>query len=120
MKELAFQPHRVSKIIPLGESIIVVDMKFDERITKSGLVLLNDDTKLSGIRPRWCKVYAVGPEQKYIEPGQYILVSHGRWTRGIKIEDDEGVKTIRKVDPKEILMVSDTPVDDETMSDKVI
>lgn len=120
MTRLAFQPHRVSKIHPLGESIIVVDMKFDERITTSGVILLNDDTKLAGIRPRWCKVYAVGPDQKHIQPGQYILVSHGRWTRGIKIEDDEGPKTIRKVDSKEILMVSDVPVDDETLSDKVI
>jgi hypothetical protein len=40
--------------------------------------------------------------------------------RHLKIEDEEGEKTIRKVDPNDILMVSDDPVQDETMSDKVI
>ena len=76
--------------------------------------------KNSGIRPRWAKVYAVGPEQKDIQVGQYILISHGRWTRGIKIQDIEGVKTIRKVDNNDILLISDEPVLDETLSDKVI
>jgi hypothetical protein len=48
------------------------------------------------------------------------LVAHGRWTRGVKIEDDEGEKTIRKIDPNDILMVSDEPMIDDTMSDKVL
>jgi co-chaperonin GroES (HSP10) len=95
-------------------------MKFDVRLSSGGIILPNDDMKSSGIRPRWAKVYAVGPEQKDIKVGEYILISHGRWTRGIKIEDEEGEKTIRKVDPNDILMVSDDPVQDETMSDKVI
>jgi len=48
------------------------------------------------------------------------LVSHGRWTRGIEIEDEDGVKfTIRKIDVKEILLVSDEPQNDDTISDKV-
>ena len=47
------------------------------------------------------------------------MISHGRWTRGMKIEDDEGEKTIRKVDNNDILLVSDEPVNDLTMSDKV-
>jgi hypothetical protein len=94
-------------------------MIFSERLTTGGILLLNDDTKLSGIRPRWCKIYAVGPEQEHLKVGEYILVSHGRWTRGIKIEDASGERTIRKVDIKDILMVSDEPVEDQTMSDKV-
>ena len=76
--------------------------------------------KSSGIRPRWGKVYAIGPEQKDIQVGQYILISHGRWTRGIKIDDGTGEKVIRKVDNKDILLISDEPVNDSTMSDKVI
>jgi hypothetical protein len=94
-------------------------MTFEERISNGGIIILNDDMKSSGIRPRWAKVYAVGPDQKDVQVGQYILISHGRWTRGIKIEDDEGVRTIRKVDNNDILMVSDEPVNDQTMSDKV-
>jgi co-chaperonin GroES (HSP10) len=118
-KKFAFSAHKIKKLIPLGDNVIVSDMKFDERISNGGIVLLNDDMKSAGIRPRWARVYAIGPDQKDISVGQYILISHGRWTRGIKIEDEEGEKTIRKVDNKDVLMVSDDPVYDETMSDKV-
>lgn len=116
----AFQPHKIKKLSPLNDHILVSEMSFDERITHGGIVLLNDDMKSSGIRPRWGKVYAVGPKQKDIKVGQYILISHGRWTRGIKIDDGTGEKTIRKVDNKDILLISDEPVNDSTMSDKVI
>ena len=118
--EKAFEPHKVKKVVALGNNILVSDMVFDERISTGGIIILNDDMKSSGIRPRWAKVYAIGPEQKDVKVGQYILVSHGRWSRGIDIEDEEGEKTIRKVDPNDVLLVSDKPVHDATMSDKVI
>lgn len=115
-----YEPTKVNSITALHDNIIVTDMSFDVRITSAGIILPGDDTKLSGIRPRWAKVYAIGPEQKSVNVGQYVLIAHGRWTRGLKIEDSEGEKTIRRVDPNDILLVSDTPVQDETMSDKVI
>lgn len=118
-KKFAYQPHKIKNISPLRNNIIVSDMTFDERISNGGIVLLNDDMKSSGIRPRWAKVFAIGPEQNDVQVGQYVLISHGRWTRGIKIEDDTGEKTIRRVDPNDVLMVSDEPVNDSTMSDKV-
>ena len=118
-KKLAFQPHKIKRLVPFNDTVIVSDMAFDERISNGGIVLLNDDMKSAGIRPRWAKVYAIGPEQKDIQVGQYILISHGRWTRGIKIEDDTGEHTIRKVDLNDVLLISDEPVDDQTMSDKV-
>lgn len=114
-----YAAHKIKKIYPLRDHVIVSDMVFDQRITNGGIVLLNDDMKSSGIRPRWAKVYAIGPEQLDVEVGQYVLVSHGRWTRGIKIDDGNGEKVIRKVDNNDILLVSDEPVMDETMSDKV-
>jgi co-chaperonin GroES (HSP10) len=95
-------------------------MTFDERISNGGIIIPNDDMKSSGIRPRWGRVYAIGPDQTDIKVGQYVLVSHGRWTRGVDIEDANGEHTIRKVDTNDILMVSDEPVHDSTMSDKVI
>ena len=115
----AFAPTTIKKINPLGNTIIVSDMKFDVRLSKGGIIIPNDDMKSSGIRPRWAKVYAIGPEQKDIKVGEFILISHGRWTRGIKIEDQEGEKVIRKVDPNDILLISNEPMEDETMSDKV-
>lgn len=113
-------PYKVNKLKALGDNVIVTDMEFDQRISAGGIVILNDDMKNSGIRPRWGKVYAVGPDQKDIKVGQYIMVAHGRWTRGLKIEDDNGEKTIRKVDLKDILLISDEPVNDHTMSNKAI
>lgn len=119
-KKFSFSGHKVKKLRPINNTILVTEMKFDERLSNGGIIILNDDMKSAGIRPRWAKVYAVGPEQKDVSVGQYLLVSHGRWSRGIKIEDELGEKTVRKVDPNDILLVSDEPMEDETMSDKVI
>jgi len=111
---------KFKSIRPINDTVVVTDMDFDERITRSGIIIPYDDMKSSGIRPRWAKVYAVGPAQTHIKVGEYVLVSHGRWTRGLLVEDETGEKIIRKVDPKDILAPSDEPVFDETMSDKVI
>lgn len=117
---MSYAPIKIKELRALKDSVVVTDMEFSERITSSGIIIPNDDMKNSGIRPRWARVYAVGPEQKSIEIGQYILIAHGRWTRGIKIEDAEGEKIVRKVDVNDILAVSDEPVNDQTMSNKVI
>jgi co-chaperonin GroES (HSP10) len=121
MSKLAFEAHKVKAVKPIGNAIIVCDMSFDARITTSGIIIPGDDGKSSGIRPRWARVYALGPdhEDEEIQVGKWILVSHGRWTRGIDIEDETGKKTIRKVDPNDILLVSDELPNDDTMSDKV-
>jgi len=116
----SYEPHLIKKLIPLGDSVIVKDMNFDERITSSGIVVVSDDAKNSGIRPRWAQVYAIGPKQQDVIVGQWIMVDHGRWTRGVKIQDDTGVYTVRRVDTKDIMLVSDEPVIDDTMSNKVI
>lgn len=113
-------PYTVDKLKALNDTIIVSDMFFGERISAGGIILRNDDSKSAGIRPRWAKVYAVGPNVTDITVGQYICISHGRWTRGIKIQDENGEQVIRKVDPKDILLVSDEPVNDATLSDKEI
>jgi hypothetical protein len=66
-------------------------------------------------------VYAIGPEHRDVQVGQWICVAHGRWTRGLDLEEASGEqKTIRKVDPKDILLVSDEQPDDATMSDAVL
>ena len=115
----AYSAHRVSKLQALSDSVLVEDMTFDERISNGGIVLLNDNGKSSGIRPRWGKVYAVGPEQQEVRVGEWILVAHGRWTRGLDIEDDSGKRTIRKIDPKDILMSANERPQDVTFSDAI-
>jgi hypothetical protein len=104
-----YAPHKVEKqqLKALQNNVLVSDMVFDERISTGGIVLLNDNGKGNGIRPRWGRVYAVGPDQKDVNVGDWVLVAHGRWTRGLDLEDESGQLTIRKIDPKDILLVSD-------------
>jgi co-chaperonin GroES (HSP10) len=105
------------KLKPLHDNIVVVDMNFDERKTKSGLVLLSDDGKAEGVRHRWGRVWAVGPEQEDVKVGEWILLEHGRWSRGFKYEDPTTgeVITIRRGDPKAILAVSDHEPNEDDM-----
>jgi co-chaperonin GroES (HSP10) len=112
--------HKIKSLTPLKDTILVYGMEFKERLSRGGLILLDDDMKSQGIRPRWAQVYAVGPNVKDIKVGDYIMIAHGRWSRGQAIEDETGEKVIRKVDPNDILLISDEPVNDYTMSDKII
>ena len=117
----AFSPHKINKhqLRALHDHVIVSEMTFDQRITSGGLILLNDNGTTLGIRPRWGQVYAVGSEQKDVQVGQWICVAHGRWTRGLDIEDETGLRTIRRIDPEDILLISDTQPQDDTMSTAV-
>jgi co-chaperonin GroES (HSP10) len=116
----AFSPHRVDQVRALNDNVIVEDMEFKGRQLSSGIILTSDNGKSSGIRPRWGRIYAVGPDQKDVRPGQWVCVAHGRWTRGLDIEDNTGSRTIRRIDPRDILLVSDDhPGSDDTISDAV-
>lgn len=117
MNKAAFAPYKLSatSLKPLRDAVIVSDMSFDMRTTTSGIVLLNDNGTGLGIRPRWGQVYAVGPEQQDVAPGDWICVAHGRWTRGIEIDDNGTERTIRRIDPNDILLVSDQQPQDDTM-----
>jgi len=106
-------------IKPLHNNIIVTDMSFETRQLASGIVLLQDDGKTDGIRPRWAKVYAIGPEQQDVHVGQWVLIEHGRWSRGLKIIKDGEEITIRRVDPEAIIFVSNDEPDVDTLSTAV-
>jgi co-chaperonin GroES (HSP10) len=117
----AFSAHRIDRnqLKPLRNAVIVSEMNFEERLSTGGIVLVKDNGKSSGIRPRWGRVYAVGPEQHDVKVGTWICVEHGRWTRGIDIEDETGKQTLRRVDPKDIMMESDEMPQDVTFSDAI-
>ena len=66
------------KITPIRDNVLVSNMDFDNRTTNTGILLLNDDGKSEGIRPRWGRVWAVGEEQQYVKIGDWVLVEHGR------------------------------------------
>ena len=103
------------KLIPLRDNVLVTDMNFDSRVTAGGIVLPSDDGKSEGIRHRWGRVYAIGPEQKDVKIGEWILLEHGRWTRAVIVVDETGEeRVIRRADIKAILMVTDEDPGDNT------
>jgi hypothetical protein len=112
--------HKIKKFTALADHVIVADMNFAGRTLASGIILHSDNAKSEGIRPRWAQVYAVGPEQKEIKDGQWVCVEHGRWTRGVKIEDPVGEHTIRRVDNEAIMLVADEQPSDDSMSTAVL
>jgi len=100
-------------ITPLRNKVLVSDMEFGMERTSSGIYLHSDDGKSTGIHPRWAKVWAVGPEQQDIKVGEWVCVEHGRWTRGIEYENNDGsITTIRLVDNDAIMMTSDDKPND--------
>lgn len=107
------------KIRPIKEGIIISDMDFGEQITQSGIVIQSDDGKSEGVKPRWGKVYAVGPDQHDVKVGEWICVEHGRWTRGFDFEDETGnVIKLRRVDPTGVMLVADNKPSDAYLGDQ--
>ena len=94
-------------ITPLKKRVLVSDMHFGETRSKGGIILVDDDGSESGIHPRWAKVYAIGNKQEDVKVGQWILVSHGRWSRALKVKKDNVELEVRMIDEDDILLVSD-------------
>ena len=106
---------------PVKDNVLVSDMNFGERMTKSGIILKTDDGKNHGIRPRWGKIYAVGDKNKDdYRVGDWILIEHGRWSRGIKFnESTESAITLRLVDADAILGYQEEKPEDETVGEGI-
>jgi co-chaperonin GroES (HSP10) len=92
----------------IHDNVLVTDMNFAEQVTTGGIIVGSDNGKTEGIKPRWGKVFKIGPTQHDVKVGDWILVEHGRWTRGVQLEDENGnIATIRRVETTSILAVSD-------------
>jgi len=104
----------------IKDHVLVKSMEFNERITQSGIIIPGDDGKSSGIKPRWAEVIAVGPKQKDIKVGEWVLVDHGRWTRGITMVVGGEDLELRRVDVDDILLVDDESHSNESQSSAVI
>ena len=94
-------------ITPLKKRVLVSDMHFGETKTKGGIILTDDDGSEGGIHPRWGKVYAIGDQQEDVKVGEWVMVSHGRWSRGFKIKKKGVELEVRMIDENDILLVSD-------------
>jgi co-chaperonin GroES (HSP10) len=93
---------------PLDNKVLVHEMEFGMEKSLGGIFLPSDDGKSTGIHPRWAKIYAVGPNQKDVKVGEWILLEHGRWSRGINYRTPEGEDiVIRLADLNAMLMSAD-------------
>jgi len=103
----------------VSNRVLVSDMYFGEQKTSSGIVLTSDDGKTRGIYPRWAKVYCKGPQNKDpYEVGQWILIEHGRWTRGFKIDDGKGEQELRMVEAESVLAYADEKPNDTYLGEE--
>lgn len=96
------------KIKALKSKVLVTDLERGSRVIK-GFIIPDDNGKSEGIRPRWGKVYSVGEDIKDIKKDQWILIENGRWTRMIKVKEDNGTEIqLWGVEyPKSVMLVSD-------------
>ena len=94
-------------ITPLKKRVLVSDMHFGETKSAGGIILVDDDGSQSGIHPRWAKVYAIGNQQEDVKIGQWVMVSHGRWSRALKVKKDNVELEVRMIDEDDILLVSE-------------
>jgi len=92
------------KLRPIHGDVLVSGMYFGETKTAGGIIIQSDDAKAHGVKPRWAKVYAKGPENKdEFDVGDWILIQHGRWTRKVKIKDNGTELEVQKVEAEAIL-----------------
>ena len=96
------------KVIPIRDHVLVSDMGFGEQVTSTGIIIKSDNGKSSGVKPRWGKVWAIGPEQNDVKVGEWILIEHGRWTRPSELEEEDGsITELRRVETNAIMMSAD-------------
>ena len=95
-------------LTPLKDKVFVTDINFDEEVTSGGIVLKSDNGKGEGVKPRWGRVWAIGPEQTDVKIGEWILMEHARWTREFQHEAEDGTITkLHMADLNAIMLVTE-------------
>ena len=101
-------------IRPIKNRVLVHNMHFGEQTTKGGIIIRSDDGETRGIYPRWGQVHSKGPDNKDpYEVGDWILVEHGRWTRGLEITLAGEPITIRMVEAESVIGGNDQAPDND-------
>lgn len=108
----------MTNLRPINDVVICTDGDFGEQVLESGIVVQKTIGKTEGITARWFRVHACGPDAKFVEPGDWILVEYGRWTEnflGGYLEDDLPDRTpMWCVEYKSILAKSENKVKPRT------
>lgn len=92
----------------IHDHVLVKNMNSGETVTAGGIVLRADNAKSHGVRPRWAEVFMVGPSQRDVKAGDWILIEHGRWTRKVIINNGSEEIHVQRVDHSCILLVADS------------
>ena len=91
----------------------MIDDPGEEITTAGGIILLSKDGTEEAVRPRWFKVYSLGEDIDWLTEGAYVLVDHGRWSNGIKVDEELKVYLL---DNKDCLIVSEeNPMDNNNI-----
>ena len=96
------------KIKPIRDNVLVTEMEFEAVTTASGIFIPSQNGKSEGVKPRWGRVWAIGPDQKDVKVGEWILIEHGRWTRTFEYENEDGsITNLQVADNKAIMLSAD-------------
>jgi len=96
------------KLIPIHDKVIGKSVDdYGLKTTAGGLIINEKDGAAESIRPRWFEVTHVGPKNQVVEVGDFVLVAHGRWSRGFTINVDDDTKYFH-LDSDEILIKTNT------------
>ena len=119
---MAFSTVKVSEFRPLKGKVFVTNLEHGDTVTKSGIIITDDNMTNRGIRPRWGKVWAIGAEVEDIEVGEWILIDHGRWTQKINIEMGGEIVSIWSVEyPESVMVASDEePKSSQAVADSAL
>lgn len=92
---------------PIKENVFVTDLDSGPHQTAGGIIIPDDNATVSGIHPRWARVWAIGPKVTGLEVGEWVYIEHGRWTLSIDLSLPDGVVRIWKVDwPDAVLLAA--------------
>ena len=90
-------------IEPIEDHVLIDIIESTNERKVNGIIIPGEESTERGIRPRWARIYKVGPKQEDVKPGQWAYIKHGEWTRGVLV----GENVYRRINPKEIFLVSD-------------
>jgi len=94
---------------PIKDNVFVTDLDHGPSRTFGGIIIPDDNMTERGVRDRWGRVWAIGPDVVDISVGEWVLVKHGRWTTGIEMEINGKRETVWRIEfPDAVMLVSDT------------
>lgn len=100
----------MKQIYPIRDKVLgrMLDPVGGAKTTAGGVIVVEQDMTDGAIRPRWFEVTHVGPEQQDVVAGQYVLVPHGRWSRGLDVNGTHRVEDfVFLIDHTDILGIQD-------------